>query len=142
MVPEGFKSFDILSYEVEHRTFGKMDKLRNNQPASEAKTGYSYRIQDLEPETTYMIRVAAINVYGSNYNEERGQKTLPKRKTVFLLCFVVVVVFFLCVFVYVFITNCRKYCFVLLSVVSAVLTSEMEVNLKRPSQMFHTRGNI
>ncbi|XP_067025155.1 angiopoietin-1 receptor-like [Acropora muricata] len=78
MVPEGFKSFDILSYEVEHRTFGKMDKLRNKQPASEAKTGYSYRIQDLEPETTYMIRVAAINVHGSNYNEEMGQKTLPK----------------------------------------------------------------
>ena len=97
MVPEGFKSFGILSYEVEHRTFGKMDKLRNKQPASEAKTGYSYRIQDLEPETTYMIRVAAINVYGSNYNEEMGQKTLPKRKTVFLLCFVVVVVFsFVC----------------------------------------------
>ena len=142
MVPEGFKSFDILSYEVEHRTFGKMDKLRNKQSASEAKTGYSYRIQDLEPETTYMIRVAAINVHGSNYNEEMGQKTLPKRKTVFLLCFVVVVVFFLCVFVYVFITNCRQYCFVLLSVVSAVLTSEMEANLKRPSRMFHTRGNI
>ena len=97
MVPEGFKSFDILSYEVEHRTFGKMDKLRHKQPASEAKTGYSYRIQDLEPETTYMIRVAAINVHGSNYNEEMGQKTLPKRKTVFLLCFVVVVVFsFVC----------------------------------------------
>ncbi|XP_015775524.1 PREDICTED: uncharacterized protein LOC107353688 [Acropora digitifera] len=76
IVPEGFKSFDILSYEVEHWVFGKMDKLKKKLPQSEAKTQYSYRIQNLEPETTYMIRVAAINVYGSNYNEEKGQETL------------------------------------------------------------------
>ncbi|XP_067025156.1 fibroblast growth factor receptor 1-like [Acropora muricata] len=76
MVPEGFKAFDILSYEVEHWIFGKMDKLKKKLPQSEAKTQYSYRIQNLEPETTYMIRVAAINVHGSNYNEEKGQETL------------------------------------------------------------------
>ena len=96
MVPEGFKAFDILSYEVEHWIFGKMDKLKKKIPQSEAKTQYRYRIQNLEPETTYMIRVAATNVHGSNYNEEMGQKTLPKRKTVFLLCFVVVVFSFVC----------------------------------------------
>ncbi|XP_015775536.1 PREDICTED: angiopoietin-1 receptor-like isoform X4 [Acropora digitifera] len=77
MVPEGFKSFDILSYEVEHWTFGKMDKLRKKLLAPEAKTEYSHRIQDLEPKTTYMIRVAAINVHGSNYNEAKARKTPP-----------------------------------------------------------------
>ena len=97
MVPEGFKAFDILSYEVEHWIFGKMDKLKKTLPQSEAKTQYSYRIQNLEPETTYMIRVAAINVYGSNYNEEKGQETLAGCKTVFVLfCFVLF--FFVCVF--------------------------------------------
>ena len=141
MVPEGFKSFDILSYEVEHWIFGKVDKLRKKLLAPEAKTEYSHKIQDLKPETTYMIRVAAINVHGSNYNEAKARKTLPARKTVFLFRFVVVVLFFF-VCMCVFITNCRQYCFLLLGVVSAVLTSEMEVNLKRPSRMFHTRGNI
>ena len=96
MVPEGFKAFDILSYEVEHWIFGKMDKWKKKLPQSEAKTQYSYRIQNLEPETTYMIRVAAINVHGSNYNEEKGQETLAACKTVFRFCFVL---FFLCVFV-------------------------------------------
>ncbi|XP_067025150.1 angiopoietin-1 receptor-like [Acropora muricata] len=77
MVPEGFKSFDILSYEVEHWTFGKMDKLRKKLLAPKAKTEYSHKIQDLEPETTYMIRVAAINVHGSNYNEAKARETPP-----------------------------------------------------------------
>ena len=96
MVPEGFKSFDILSYEVEHWIFGKMDKLKKKLPQSEAKTEYSYKIQNLEPETTYMIRVAAINVYGSNYNEEKGQETLAACKTVFRFC--IVLFFLVCVF--------------------------------------------
>ena len=102
MVPEGFKSFDILSYEVEHWIFGKMDKWKKKLPQSEAKTQHSYRIQNLEPETTYMIRVAAINVHGSNYNEAKAQKTLPARKTVFLFRFVVVVLFFVCLYVFVY----------------------------------------
>ena len=102
MVPEGFKSFDILSYEVEHWIFGKMDKLRKKLLAPEAKTEYSHKIQDLEPETTYMIRVAAINVHGSNYNEAKARKTLPARKTVFLFRFVVVVLFFVCLYVCVY----------------------------------------
>ena len=96
MVPEGFKSFEIHSYEVEYWTFGKMDNLRNKQPASEAKTEYNYRIQDLEPETSYMIRVAAINVHGSNYKEEKGQETLAARKAVSLFCFVFFL--FVCLF--------------------------------------------
>ena len=141
MVPEGFKAFDILSYEVEHWIFGKTDKLKNKLLASEAKTEYSYRIQNLEPETTYMIRVAAINVYGSNYNDEKGQETLAACKSIFRFCFVffcLFVCFFLvlcvCVSVCVFITNCREYCLVFLGVVSAVL--------ERPPQMSHTCGNI
>ena len=84
MVPEGFKSFGIRSYEVEHWIFGEKERLKNKLPAPEGKTEYTHRIQNLEPETTYMIRVAAINVHGHNYNEEKGQKTLVKRKTVFL----------------------------------------------------------
>ena len=107
MVPDGFKSFDILSYEVEHWIFGKMDKRRKKLPAPEAKTEYSYRIQDLEPETTYMIRVATINVHGSNYNEEKGQKTPPARKTVFLFGFVVVVVVVLFCFFFVCVCVCN-----------------------------------
>ena len=87
MVPEGFKAFDIQSYEVKHWLFGTEDDgLPHKLLAAEGKTEYSHRIQNLEPETTYMISVAAVNDYGSNYNEAKGQETLAACKTISFLC--------------------------------------------------------
>ena len=49
-------------------------------PSTEKKDTYSYLIKDLEPKTTYMIRVGAENRHGINFNEERAHKTLAPRK--------------------------------------------------------------
>ena len=87
MAPEGFKAFGIKSYEVKHWLFrSEGDRLQHKLPALEGKTLYSHRIQNLKPETTYMISVAAVNDYGSNYNEAKGQETLPECKTFSFLC--------------------------------------------------------
>ena len=87
MAPEGFKAFDIKSYEVKHWPFGAEGHgLPHKLPALEGKAQYSHRIQNLKPETTYMISVAAVNDYGSNYNEAKGQETLPECKTFSFLC--------------------------------------------------------
>ena len=43
-------------------------------------------------------------------------------------------------YIYIYITNCRQYCFGLLGLISAVLMSRMEVKLKKPPQMSHTCG--
>lgn len=48
--------------------------------AVEGREEYSYRIQDLEPETTYLVRVGAQNAYGENYNEEQAHETNAARK--------------------------------------------------------------
>ena len=44
------------------------------------------------------------------------------------------------IYIYIYITNCRQYCFGLLGLISAVLMSRMEVKLKKPPQMSHTCG--
>jgi len=49
-------------------------------PSTEKKDTYSYLIKDLEPKTTYMIRVGAENRHGINFNEETASKTLDPRK--------------------------------------------------------------
>ena len=49
-------------------------------PSTEKKDTYTYLIKDLEPKTTYMIRVGAENRHGINFNEERAHKTLAPRK--------------------------------------------------------------
>ena len=56
------------------------DVSTNDIPASEGRDKYSYRIQNLKPETTYMISVAAVNKYGPNFNEETGHRTPKSRK--------------------------------------------------------------
>ena len=49
-------------------------------PSTEKKDTYSYLIKDLEPKTTYMIRVGAENRHGINFNEETAHETLDPRK--------------------------------------------------------------
>ena len=49
-------------------------------PSTEKKDTYSYLIKDLEPKTTYMIRVGAKNRHGTNFNEEKAYETLAPRK--------------------------------------------------------------
>ena len=44
--------------------------------------------------------------------------------------------------IYIYIYNCRQYCFDLLGLISAVLMSAMEVKLKKPTRVSHTCGNI
>ena len=44
------------------------------------------------------------------------------------------------VYIYIYTTNCRQYCFGLLGLISAVLMSRMEFKLKKPPQMSHTCG--
>ncbi|XP_068760323.1 angiopoietin-1 receptor-like [Montipora capricornis] len=73
--PEDLKAFNVKGYKVKHRRFQMKDVSTNDIPASEGRDKYSYRIQNLEPETTYMISVAAVNNYGDNFNEETGHLT-------------------------------------------------------------------
>ncbi|XP_067025516.1 angiopoietin-1 receptor-like isoform X2 [Acropora muricata] len=95
MAPEGFKAFDIKSYEVKHWPFGEEgDVLPHKLPALEGETPYSHRIQNLKPETTYMISVAAVNDYGSNYNEAKGQETLPESLAGWAIALIVLAVLF------------------------------------------------
>lgn len=80
--PEDADTFQIQNYWVEHRKFEDKIYTRASQPASDDKTQYTIRIQPLEPETTYMIRVGAKNAYGFNYNDESAHKTDATRKPV------------------------------------------------------------
>ena len=44
------------------------------------------------------------------------------------------------IYIYIYIYNCRQYCFGLLGLISAGLMSGMEVKLIKPPQMFRTCG--
>ena len=90
--PEDATSFQIQKYLVEHRKFEDKLYTSASQPASDDKTQYTIRIQPLEPETTYMIRVGAVNDYGLNYNDESAHKTEATRKPV-LFCFLFLYLF-------------------------------------------------
>ena len=85
---EDADSFQIQEYLVEHRKFEEKLYTSASQPASDDKTQYTIRIQPLEPETTYMIRVGAVNAYGSNYNDESAHKTDATRKSRFYFIFI------------------------------------------------------
>ena len=78
--PEGSDAFKVEKYVVQHREFKATVYTNASFPATKDKGTYTYRIQDLEPETTYMIRIGATNEYGSNFNEEEGHETLDARK--------------------------------------------------------------
>ena len=80
---EDADAFQVQRYELRYRKF--QEKLFTNvsQPASDDKTQYTIRIQPLEPETTYMIRVGAVNAYDSNFNDESAHKTDVARKSWF-----------------------------------------------------------
>lgn len=79
---EDADSFQIQKYVVQHRKFEEKLYTNTSQPASDDKTQYTIRIQPLEPETTYMIRVGAVNQYGDNFNDETAHKTDVTRKPV------------------------------------------------------------
>ena len=68
---------------VQHRKFEEKLYTNASQPASGDKTQYTIRIQPLEPETTYMIRVGAKNAYDVNFNDESAHKTDAKRKPIY-----------------------------------------------------------
>ena len=79
---ENADSFNVHTYVVEHRKFEEKLYTSASQPASDDKTQYTIRIQPLEPETTYMIRVGAKNLYGVNFNDPSAHKTDAKRKPI------------------------------------------------------------
>ncbi|XP_058955501.2 titin-like isoform X2 [Pocillopora verrucosa] len=74
---EDAETFDVRTYSVQYRAYGEKTYSEHNQTATTETTDYSYRIKSLEPETVYMIRVGAVNPYGSNFNEETGHETEP-----------------------------------------------------------------
>jgi len=78
--PEDSDAFKVEEYVVQHRKFKATIYTNASFPATKDKDTYSFRIQNLEPKTTYMIRVGAINDYGYNFNEEKGHETLKARK--------------------------------------------------------------
>ena len=85
---EDADAFQVLEYVVRYRKF--QEKLFTNvsQPASDDKTQYTTRIQPLEPETTYMIQVGAVNDYDRNFNDESAHKTDAARKGRFYSVFI------------------------------------------------------
>lgn len=87
---EDADSFEIQEYVVQHREFSDEVYISASQPASDDKTQYTFRIQPLEPETTYMVRVGAVNQYGDNYNDESAHKTEATRKPFYLFLFIYV----------------------------------------------------
>ena len=77
---EDAETFDVRTYSVQYRAYGEKTYSEHNQTANTENADYSYRIKSLESETVYMIRVGAVNTYGSNFNEETGHETEPARK--------------------------------------------------------------
>ena len=65
---------------MQYRELLKKISQNASIPSTEKKDTYSYLIQDLEPTTTYMIRVGAQNRHGINFNEETAYETLNPRK--------------------------------------------------------------
>ncbi|XP_066014756.1 angiopoietin-1 receptor-like [Pocillopora verrucosa] len=74
---EDAETFDVRTYSVQYRAYGEKTYSEHNQTANTENADYSYRIKSLESETVYMIRVGAVNTYGSNFNEETGHETEP-----------------------------------------------------------------
>ena len=59
--PDGHKSFDVLHYVVKFRKFGEHsweERTTANQQI------YTYRLTDLEAETSYLFKVSAKNKQG------------------------------------------------------------------------------
>lgn len=82
---EDSDAFKVEQYIVQHRKLKVTAYADASFPATEGKDTYSYRIKDLEPETTYMVRVGAKNKYDANYVEAQAHKTSSARKWFFLL---------------------------------------------------------
>ncbi|XP_044182323.1 angiopoietin-1 receptor-like [Acropora millepora] len=75
--PEETIAFGIYGYIVQHWRFATKDVFAKHVKAPEGKSEFSYQIQNLEPDTSYVIRVAAKNNYGKNFNEGTAYQTLP-----------------------------------------------------------------
>ena len=65
---------------MQYRELLKKISQNASVPSTEKKDTYSYLIKDLDPKTTYMIRVGAKNRHGINFNEETAYETLDPRK--------------------------------------------------------------
>lgn len=78
--PEETIAFGIYGYIVQHWRFATKDVFAKHVKAPEGKSEFSYQIENLEPDTSYVIRVAAKNNYGKNFNEGTAYQTLPARK--------------------------------------------------------------
>lgn len=78
--PEESKAFGIYGYVVQHWRFATKDVFAKHLEAPQGKNEFSYKIQYLEPETSYVIRVAAKNKYGQNFNEETAYQTVAAGK--------------------------------------------------------------
>lgn len=77
---ENADSFEVTEYRVQHRKFEEKSFTNTSLIASDDKTQYTIRVQPLEPETTYMVRVGALNKFGENFNDESAHQTEPARK--------------------------------------------------------------
>lgn len=73
---EDADAFKVESYHVQYRELLTKISQSASVPSTEKKDTYSYLIKDLEPKTTYMIRVGAENRHGTNFNEEMAYETL------------------------------------------------------------------
>ncbi|XP_020631998.1 angiopoietin-1 receptor-like [Orbicella faveolata] len=105
---EDADSFQIQKYVVQHRKFEEKLYTNTSQPASDDKTQYTIRIQPLEPETTYMIRVGAVNQYGDNFNDETAHKTDVTPFAWWIIVVVVLVILLVLVILVVLIVYKRK----------------------------------
>lgn len=106
--PEDADSFQIQTYVVQHREFSEKVYTSASQPASDDKTQFTFRIQPLESETTYMIRVGAVNKYGYNYNDESAHKTEATPFAWWIIVVVVLVILLVLVILVVLILYKRK----------------------------------
>ncbi|KAJ7354895.1 hypothetical protein OS493_029454 [Desmophyllum pertusum] len=91
---EDADAFEVSEYLVQHRAFSEKVYTNFTQRSSKDKTQYSYRVKPLEPETTYMVRVAAINKYGHNFNEESSHQTDPAPFAWWIILVVVLIILF------------------------------------------------
>ena len=98
--PEDSDTFKVLKYYVQYKEFTADVYINVSFPATQGKNTYSYIIQDLEAETTYLIRAGAGNKYGTNFNEAEGHKTDPARKFLFLLFILLVFLSFFLFFLF------------------------------------------
>lgn len=105
---ENADSFKVTEYRVQHRKFEEKSFTNTSLIASDDKTQYTIRVQPLEPETTYMVRVGALNKFGGNFNDESAHQTDPAPFPWWIIVVVVLIVLLVLVVLVVLIVYKRK----------------------------------